>query len=47
RDAGLRVDVVAEEYTVPGLIAALEAHWGQNKLEDDAITPGRIPGEQE
>jgi uroporphyrinogen III methyltransferase/synthase len=28
-NAGLKVDVMAEEYTVDGLIAALEMHFGR------------------
>jgi len=30
REAGLKVDIIAQEYTVPGLLAAM-ASWGQDK----------------
>ena len=31
---GVRVDLTAESYTVPGLVAALERHYGELRRED-------------
>jgi len=36
REKGLRVDIVAEEHTIPGLVQALEKHWREEKENGNA-----------
>ncbi len=41
-DAGLRVDVVAREHTIPGLVAALTEHAGRDPDHDRAHAPAHV-----
>ena len=41
-DAGLRVDVVAREHTIPGLVAALTEHAGRDPDHDHAHAPAHV-----
>jgi len=44
RGLGLRVDVVAGEYTIPGLVAALKAHFTANPAASPLVGEGRSEG---
>jgi uroporphyrinogen III methyltransferase/synthase len=40
RSRGLRVDLTAAEYTVPGLVQALAESWGQSTVPARSLEPG-------